>query len=317
LKDENNIANKLTRRIKMKIADLIFEARCAEPGTGMVVSQAQHCFLIKNGQPDCILNVHYKSLPDIKLEKQVFDTGDGHRKLFRSGEKLVLQLLARRLDEPFYVYLMAMFEPDFSRGELFIRPVSEMPSGFPKTEEEYKTSLEPFCNPVSAFLLTNLLTLKGGLNVHSVGIVQDGQGLVFCGLSGSGKSTTARLWQERQSTILSDERVSLRKVNGKIWAYGTPWQSSAQICSNEKVPLKAFYFIEHGEENRIIPLNPVEIVSRLMTRCFIPSYLYQGMELTLDFINELAQEVPCFEFQFTPDQNAIDKVLEHVKNIKP
>jgi hypothetical protein len=310
------IGDKPSRRIKMKIADLILEARCAEPGTKLAVSKVQECFLVKKGRPDCIFNVHYQPMPDIKVEKQIYDSGDGAWKLFQNRGKLVLQINARRQDGQFYVYLITMLEPDFSRGELFIRPLSEMPIGFPKTEEEYKTTLNPFTHPLDSFLITNLLPLKSGLNLHSVGIVHEGIGLVFCGMSGSGKSTLARLWKERQATILSDERVALRKIDDKILAYGTPWQSSARAFSAEKTLLKTIYFLEQGKENRIVPLSPFEVVTHLMTRCFIPAYLHQGMGLTLDFMNELAQRIPCFELQFTPDQRAIDEVLNHVNNLE-
>jgi hypothetical protein len=308
--------SQLTKQVKIKIANLVLEARCDEPSISLEVSGDKQNFLVKEGKPDCILNVHYQPLPDLKLEQQVYDSGDGPWRLFRSGEKLVFQMVGL-INGQDYIHRVVIFEPDFSRGELYIRPASELPANATARAENPAGKRDPFMHPLDLFLVINLLPLKGGLNLHSVGVVYDGQGLIFCGVSGAGKSTTAMLWKERHSTILSDERVALRKHNGKIWAFGTPWKSSARTYCADKAPLKALYFIEHGTENRIIPLNPLEVTSKLLIRCFMPEYLQHAMELTLDFINVLAQEVPCFEFQFTPDQSAIDKVIEHVKTIKP
>jgi len=42
-------------------------------------------------------------------------------------------------------------------------------------------------------------------------------------------------------------------------------------------------------------------------------YHMTGMKYTLEFITDFAQTVPCYELQFTPDQRAIDEVLNHVK----
>ena len=137
---------------------------------------------------------------------------------------------------------------------------------------------------------------------------------MFCGVSGAGKSTLAELWKKRQAAILSDDRIAVRRRDGIIRAYGTPWHGDARVSLAESAPLGAIYFIVQGTENRVLPMSATDIATRLMVRCFPTFYLPTGMEYTLGFITELAGEVPCYELQFTPDDGAIDTVLHHVEN---
>jgi hypothetical protein len=57
------------------------------------------------------------------------------------------------------------------------------------------------------------LTQERAIELHSCGIVRvDGGGDLFVGHSGAGKSTTTRLWTEREDVeVLSDDRIIVRR----------------------------------------------------------------------------------------------------------
>jgi hypothetical protein len=279
-----------------------------------LASPVDERFLVKGEKPDCVINVHFGSFPDLALGQPIFDSG-GPWRLYRDEEKLVFQLLASRQDQIF-TSVMAIFEPEFKKGELYIHSWAELPVPNTIPPEQDKMQLDPFQAPLDELLIVNLLALNSGLHIHALGIVNEGLGLVFSGVSGAGKSTLAELWKKRPVRILSDDRISIRKKDGKIWAYGTPWHGDARISLPEKAPLKAIYFIVHGKENRILPLGAGDAAIRLIVRSFPTYYLKQVMESTLNFVEELAEKIPCFEFQFTPDQRAIDTVLSYVKSHK-
>ncbi len=310
-----SFSNQLARQLKLKIADIIIEARCAGPDIGLATSQAMQRFLVKDGQPDCVIGVNYGPLPDIEMERELFTPGGGPWALYSSGQKLVFQLLANRNGET-YAHRMAIFEPGFERGELFICPAFKLSvTGPMPLEKERMVSLDPFIPPLDELVVVNLLAIERGLHIHALGIIYKGRGLVFSGVSGAGKSTMAELWKKKGVKILSDDRISLRRQDGRVWAHGTPWHGDARISLPEKAPVEAIYFIVHGQENRVLPLNTGEAASRFMVRCFPTFYLRRGMEFTLRFIDELAHTVPCYELQFTPDQRAIDEVLNHVESL--
>jgi hypothetical protein len=304
----------ISQPLKLKIADLIIEARCADPDIRLTTSPICREFLVNTGQPDCILDVHYGKAPDMTLGNQLFETGDGPWSLYSYGEKYVFQMLGGSSSQKF-VHRTAIFEPAFDKGELFVYPRSGLPVADPISPEKEKNSLDPFLTPLDEWLVVNLLAQGKGLHIHALGIVHEGRGLVFCGVSGAGKSTLAELWKKLPVKILSDDRISLREREGAMWAYGTPWHGDARVSLPEKAPLKALYFIVHGPENRIVPLPTAEVTTRLLVRSFPTFYLKRGMEYTLTFISDLTRNVPCYELQFTPDRRAVDEVLKHVESL--
>ncbi len=303
----------MARHLKLKTADIIIEARCSDPRIQLCVSPDSRAFLTKEGEPDCLLDVHYGPLPNIRLERKLFDSEGGAWVLHNSGQDLVFQLLCGH-ERP-QTHRMAILGPQFARGELFICPqLGNQPHAAGSLTQEPAGSivLDPFTYPLDELLVVNLLAQGRGLHIHALGVVHQGQGLVFCGVSGAGKSTLAQLWKSRGVEILSDDRLSLRKQDGKIWVYGSPWHGDARVSLPEKAPLKVIYFIAHGRENRIVPLSVTEVAIRLLVRCFPTFYLAHGMEYTMGFIAGLAQDLPCYELQFTPRQSVIDEVLDHV-----
>ena len=92
------------------------------------------------------------------------------------------------------------------------------------------------------------------------------------GPSGAGKSTTARLWQQRgDATVLCDDRIIVRQMEGAFRAYGTPWHGDIPAVSPASAPLERILFIRHGAENRLTPLRPAEYlaVKALVAVCVV------------------------------------------------
>jgi hypothetical protein len=109
------------------------------------------------------------------------------------------------------------------------------------------------------------LLQQRGVLLHAAGVVRDGEAFLFPGVSGTGKSTIARL--SRGLAVLSDENVPVRlpENGGPPEVYGSPFRSLGGI-PGEKIsaPLKGFYFPEHAQENRLVALTPRESLKRLL-----------------------------------------------------
>lgn len=111
-------------------------------------------------------------------------------------------------------------------------------------------------------LLINYLAYRNqGIFTHSAGIKDlDGSGLLFAGKSGAGKSTTARLWHKHsKARVLNDDRIIIRKLNGKFFIYGSPWHGefSDYLSSEvESACLKKIFFIRHFSKNIAIQVLP-------------------------------------------------------------
>jgi hypothetical protein len=164
---------------------------------------------------------------------------------------------------------------------------------------------------VSAYLNINRI----GFLLHSSMVQYKGRGYLFPGNSGDGKTTLSRLWiHDNNSEVISDERVIVRRKNGILHAYGTPWFGTASIHKNRGIPVDKMFVIKHGERNTIRRLSPVEAVNMLLIRSFPSFWHKEGMKFLLEFVEGVVSELECYEYDFVPDRTAIDFIQEHIED---
>ena len=160
------------------------------------------------------------------------------------------------------------------------------------------------------------LTQEKAIELHSCGIVRaDGIGNLFVGHSGAGKSTTTRLWTEREDVeVLSDDRIIVRRESpddpSHMRMYGTPWHGEAMYASPNSAALARIFILEHGYGNVITPLSPNQAVAELFARSFVPFHRHEYVESALTFLQELVDAVPVYHYAFEPTEAAVDKVRE-------
>jgi hypothetical protein len=197
-------------------------------------------------------------------------------------------------------YKAAWFDENFERGQILLNRcyLGDARAVFPL---EY---------PIDELIMTHRLAQREGVEVHAVGLVdRDGSGHLFLGHSGAGKSTTARLWKpEAGVQLLSDDRIILRQHDGEFWMYGTPWHGDAGIASPGRARVTSIFVLEQAPENKIVPLKPSQAVAELFARSFAPHYISAGLEFTLLFLEELAQQIPCATFQFLHNSSAVEAI---------
>jgi hypothetical protein len=197
-------------------------------------------------------------------------------------------------------YKAAWFDREFRRGELVLfRPYFDR-----------RKPIYPLEYPLDELLMIHRLACGEGVEMHAVGIVDDaGQGHLFLGHSGAGKSTTARLWKsESNAHILSDDRIILRQRDGRIWMYGTPWHGDAGIASPDAAPLSRIYLLEHASRTQLVSLSPGRAAAELFTRSFVPHHSQEGLQFTLRFLERVTREIPCSVFRFLPDKSAVEAI---------
>jgi len=197
-------------------------------------------------------------------------------------------------------YKAAWFDREFTRGELVLfRPYFDT-----------QLPIYPLEYPLDELLMIHRLACGEGVEVHAVGIVDEaGRGHLFLGHSGAGKSTTARLWKAQSNAqILSDDRIILRPQDGRIWMYGTPWHGDAGIASPDCAPLSRLYLLEHSHTTELSCVSRGRAAAELLARSFVPHHSPRGLQFTLDFLDRVARETPCFNFRFLPDRSAVEAI---------
>jgi len=153
-----------------------------------------------------------------------------------------------------------------------------------------------------------------GIILHSACITLGGKGYLFAGVSGSGKSTISKIWQQDQDAeVLTDERVLIREMKNNLWAFGTPWHGTSEIHKNMGSPIEKIFFIKHGKQNKATPISKTDAASRLMVRCFPTFWNREGMQFSMDFCSKVAQEKECFELDFVNNMLVTDYLKAEIQ----
>ncbi len=196
-------------------------------------------------------------------------------------------------------YLAGVFNPDFHSGEIFTS----------EDEQEPGKYIFPLSYPLGELLMTNLLGTGYGVMLHSCGVIDHQGGMVFAGVSSAGKTTTARLWNDFPGVrVINDDHTIVRKFDGAFRVYGTPWHGQGGFALADDAPLKEIFILKHSVSNDAVRLSPAQAAAALLVRTFAPLWNADMMAYTLQFLDELCQEVPCFELGFVPNQSVVEYV---------
>ena len=169
----------------------------------------------------------------------------------------------------------------------------------------------PLQYPLEDLLFRHLLAERHALLVHACGVGWHGRGYLFVGSSGSGKSTTARLWKAAGATVLNDDRVVLHASPDGIFIYPTPWFGEHPDVEGEETPLAALYLLRKGSEVAFEPIRPVIAAALLFAKSFPPLWDPERMARTLETLDLVCQQVPCGWLTVPPDQRAVAWVQAH------
>ena len=149
-------------------------------------------------------------------------------------------------------------------------------------------------------------TPYNGLMLHASAAALGGRACLFSGPCGRGKSTHTRLWQQtfgEAVQVFNDDKPALRRLDGRWYAYGTPWCGKDGINLNQKWPLGGICFLEKSQENRIRRLPAAEALPLILaqTTYRLPP---QYMELLLASLDSLLREIPVFLLENRPEEAA-------------
>jgi len=266
----------------------LYDGDRSEPGVGDITNSGK-----ENG--GIRFNVHHGPLPEIKPEEIIFDSSNTWA-LFKSDNKYVLQNNTIEFDSSPDIFIV--LNSNLTSGDIFL-----------DYDQSDKADLsDPLGWPLKQILMIFLLSFGKGILIHACGIDDGGNGVLFLGNSGHGKSTMGKLWLENQCDILNDDRVVVREKDDQFWMYGTPWHGTLAEWSLEGLPIRKIFFLNPGGKNNAIRKNGAEAVAMLITRSFPPFWDQKGMTYTMNLCHRLVNKIPCHELRFEPDERIVDFV---------
>jgi hypothetical protein len=289
-------------RLCLSIGGIDVAVYSGDPSLEVAIPPASRKFAVARDAPDARVVAAWRDLAGYECPgRMVFDSGglwklsvDDGRYLFRFSSSVIGP----------HPYRIAQFDGSFTACEVFLhRP--------------YFCSGEPVCPleyPLDELLMVHLLGRGRGADVHACGTADSaGNGFLFVGQSGAGKTTCARLWAEHaNAVILSDDRIVVRKFDGTFWIYGTPWHGEAELSHPSRARVTAVFFLRQGAENSLVPVRPAAAGARLLACSFVPFYSRELLLFTLGLYEELAAAVPCFELGFRPDSSVVNFLQDRI-----
>ena len=172
------------------------------------------------------------------------------------------------------------------------------------TDENYALPLAALCARLAYF---NAFLLHGSV------VELDGQGVVFTGYSGVGKTTQAQLWEKYlHADIINGDKLFLRCSEGQTYAYGAPWKGSSPYCLNRKVPVKAVVALRQAKENSIQKLDSLACMEYFMPHLFLPHWDQACLNRALDTFDQILGSVPVYLLKCRPDEDAVLLTKEQI-----
>ena len=197
---------------------------------------------------------------------------------------------------------MAIASPDFTAARL--RPVAG------RLGEPSALALN---YPSDQSLMTNRLLRLGAVVLHACGVVMDGRGYVFCGRSGIGKTTMARMWRDRGAVLLNDDRVILRVTGNEVRLHSSPWHGEEREVTAGDVPLAGFFHLSQAIEHRLTPISGALAGARLVATAIAPFYAADGIALLLEQVDHFTRLTPSYDLAFARNPTVIDLCLKQTK----
>ena len=143
---------------------------------------------------------------------------------------------------------------------------------------------------------------------HSSALAVDGEGYLFAAVSGTGKSTHAKLWREvygDRVTMINDDKPFLKITDNEARVYGSPWDGKHHLSTNTSVPIKAICILTRDTTNHIERITPEEAFPILYQQTYRPKEREKLLKV-LDLIIRLSNRVALYRLGCNMDPEAAE-----------
>ncbi len=162
--------------------------------------------------------------------------------------------------------------------------------------------------------LSGLLLESGGLILHASYIrLENGEGLLFSGASGAGKSTQAALWeQHRRAEVINGDRVLLRTEQGRVQAHGICFSGTSGICKNDSAPVAALVLPGKAPKTSIRPMRGLDAFRALLPQCSYQTWNPEDVRNVTGILSRLIGEAPIWKLDCRADQSAVEMLERYL-----
>ncbi len=172
-------------------------------------------------------------------------------------------------------------------------------------EEKYRSMLR--ADVIFSLIgIEELVAENNGCILHSSFIEKDGGAVLFTGPCSIGKSTQANLWREyADAVVINGDKTFIFEKDGVFYASGMPFSGSSKDCLNKVLPLKAVISLQQAVSNTARRLASTDAFYKLYKNCYPVPYSREFTGELIDFVQNLSQSVPVYEYACLADESAV------------
>lgn len=179
---------------------------------------------------------------------------------------------------------------------------SEVRAYFPSPSGMYALPLAAICSKFSCF---------DAILMHASCVNLNGEGVVFTGASGVGKTTQAELWSKYLGAeIINGDKAFIRMIDGSFYGCGLPWKGSSEYCLNKNTKLRGIVALRQAKENRITRLDTAKAMEYFMPHIFMPHWDEVCLDNTFVTLGKILEEIPVMLLECRPDEDAVRLVYD-------
>lgn len=156
------------------------------------------------------------------------------------------------------------------------------------------------------------------VSIHAAAVYNNGQAYLFMGASGTGKSTHASLWRRYipRTGLLNDDNPTVRLVNGKAYAYGTPWSGKTACYKNLSFPIGGMVRLYQASANKFCRQDGTDAFVALYPGCSVIAEDERLRNSLYDTLARLADTTVIGTMECLPDEMAAWTCYHAVTNNK-
>lgn len=192
---------------------------------------------------------------------------------------------------------------DFTQWHLYIPMLAE------QKKEQLNQEIEN--RPWLQRLFTCYCMDKKMAILHGALCEIDGNGYMFLGDSGAGKSTMCSII-EGEHQVYSDDRIVVKLYNGELKAFGTPWNiKNEKYCSPYSTIVKRVFFLSHGN-NEIMEITDKKTQYCLLLRQIFHSDLFDEKDALLwilGIVGDMSKAASFYNYSFFPDRSCLKMIV--------
>ena len=149
--------------------------------------------------------------------------------------------------------------------------------------------------------------------IHSAVAVHNNNGILFCGVSGAGKSTQADLWKKHLNAwVLNYDKPCIINEADSFIVHGSPWSGKEHVFINEYVPIRAIVFVIQSKVNKVVKITPARCYANLFLHNYVFPLSSDYENKYSEIIEDISMKVDTYELYCDISEEAVKLLYEQL-----